>query len=621
MNFKLSKNIMDLDKILAIFGIILSIFLILYLRLEIGRLIYLLVGILSFASFSTWLFIRKNVSLNITPLNVRYLPKILLSLFFIILTLDIISLYTRPDIYQRPIIHFYLVSLMVGILVLEIFSSEGNKKLYNLTILLQTVLIGVLISWSQLFIFPSVVGVDPWYHQYFTMRILETNFIPQNKLYSKLPLFHILIANISLVSQLNYKLSTMFSVSLIHVICNSLFLFLLSRNMFPNYYKVAYLAPLLLIISNNHIYMSYTSIPNSFAAVFLLPIFYLLISLKTRSPLIAISLSIFLSIVLILSHTITALFMSIVLIVFWIGSLIYKYIYLEKNRLVPFNFCVLFAVCMFGWWSFVSGHINSLVSLFRWGFNVDYFANTAKDISVETLSQISIFEQMSENIGMFLFFSLSFIGCLYMISRKYGDSIKFSVALVAITPLFIGFFSLIFDKFTIVQRWWYFSQIMLSIPLSITFVILFNRMRNGTIKYLAVTGFTIFLTFFLIISSIANIDNHTFSPHSIKFSLTSSELKAVETNSNLWDGNIETDWYYAKSQKYSFKTEPFDKELYEDNLLALKGNSLVLIREYIIYNPFQLLNSIKLLDYDLNFKIEMLGFSNIYDNGLVESYV
>lgn len=621
MNFKFPKSVLDLDEILAIFGIISSIVLMVYLKLEIGRPVYLFVSILSFISFSIWLFIRKNASLNITPLNVKYLPKILLSLFFAILTIDIISLYLRPDIYQRPIIHFSLVSLMVGILSLEIFTFEQNKKLYNPIILIQITLVGILISWSQLVIFPDVIGVDPWYHQYFTMKILDTNFIPQNELYSKLPLFHILIANTSLVTKLNYKFATMFSVSLVHIICNSLFIFLLTKNMFPDHYKVAYFAPLLLVISNNYIYMNCISIPNSFAAIFLLPIFYSLIFLKAKKPLIASSISIFLSIVLILSHTITALFMSMSLFVFWTGSVMYGYIYLEKKHLVPINFCILFAVCMFGWWSFISGHLNSLVSLFKWGFNVDFFAKTATDISMETLSQISIFEQLFENIGMFLFFSLSFIGCLYMVSQKYGNSLKFSFTLVAITPLFIGFFSLIFDKFTIVQRWWYFSQIMLAIPLSIALILVFNMIMNNSVKYITITSFTILLTFLLITNSIANIDNHTFSPHSIKFSLTSSELKAIETNSHIWNGNIKTDWYYAKSQKYYFNTESFDKELYEENLLVLKGNSLILIRDYIIHNPFQLCNSIKLLNYDLNRRIELLGFSNTYDNGHVEGYV
>ena len=336
----------------------------------------------------------------------------------------------------------------------------------------------------------------------------------------------------------------------------------------------------------------------------------------------AITISIFLSPALILSHTLTALFMCIILLIYWAGSLVYDYMYKDKNNTIGINFFILFATCMLGLWTFASGHIKSLASLIKWGFNVDYFSSVPKDISLEALSKISIIEQFSDNIGMFLFFSLSFIGCLYMVSRKYGNSQKFRFALIAITPLVIGFFSLIIGKFVIVQRWWYFSQILLVVPLSISLLVLFNNINNNLAKHLCLTGFTIILAFFLVTSSLSNIDDHTLSPNSsVTFSLTSSELQAVETGSCIWNSTIKTDSYYANTQKYYFNTEPFDTEMYTNNFLVLKGSSLVLVREYILNNPFTFKNSIKLLDYNLNKKLEELGFSNVYDNGPVKGYI
>jgi len=95
----------------------------------------------------------------------------------------------------------------------------------------------------------------------------------------------------------------------------------------------------------------------------------------------------------------------------------------------------------------------------------------------------------------------------------------------------------------------------------------------------------------------------------------------MKTGSCIWDGTIKTDWYYAYTQKYYFNTEPFDTEMYDDNFSVLKGSSLILVREYILNNPFSFRNSIKLLDYDLNMKLEKSGFSSVYDNGLVEGYI
>lgn len=622
MNSEAPKFIQEFDKVLAISGAIVSIILIIYLNLKIGRFIYLLTGILSFLSFVGWLIIRKKASLNFPSVDSSVLPKLLISLFFIVFTLDIISLYIRPDLYQRPLIHFFLVSILVGITVLEITTGSRNRQIYDFLIFFQIILVGILVTWSQLLVFPSLIGVDPWYHQNFTSELLSKHFVPEHELYSKLPLYHILVACTSAISELDYKFATMFSASLAHIICISSFVFLFAKRLFQNNYKVAYLASLLLVISNNYIYMSYTSLPNSFAMIFVFPIFYCMLFLKEKRPLTAASLSIFLSLVLVLSHTITSFFMCIILFVFWVGSLIYYYMYKEKNDFIGINFFILFATFMFGWWTFVSGHINSLASLIKWGFNADYFSTIPKDISLETLSKISILEQFFDNIGMFSFFSLSFMGCLYMVSRKYGNSLKFRIALIAITPLIIGFFSLIFGKFVIVQRWWYFSQVTLVIPLSVSLLVLFNIIKNNNVKHLCTAGFTIVLAFFLITNSLSNIDNHILSPKSsITFSFTSSELQAIKTGSYIWDGTIKTDWYYAYTQKYYFNTEPFDTEMYEDNFSVLKGSSLILVREYILKNPFSLRNSIKLLDYDLNMKLEKLRFSNVYDNGLVEGYI
>ena len=114
MNFEVPKFIQELDKVLAISGVIFSVLLIIYLNLRIGRFIYLLIGVLSLFSFVGWLIIRKNASLNFPSLDSGLLPKLLTSLFFMAFTLDIVSLYTRPYLYQRPLIHFFIISILVS---------------------------------------------------------------------------------------------------------------------------------------------------------------------------------------------------------------------------------------------------------------------------------------------------------------------------------------------------------------------------------------------------------------------------------------------------------------------------------------------------------------------------
>jgi len=60
MKLKDSSFLHDLDKVLAVAGVILSLILIVYLGREIGRVVYLLTGVLALISCLLWLAIRKS---------------------------------------------------------------------------------------------------------------------------------------------------------------------------------------------------------------------------------------------------------------------------------------------------------------------------------------------------------------------------------------------------------------------------------------------------------------------------------------------------------------------------------------------------------------------------------
>jgi hypothetical protein len=60
MGFKNLFLLRDLDKTLAVTGVIFSIILIIYLGGEIGQVVYLLTGILALISCLLWLAIRKS---------------------------------------------------------------------------------------------------------------------------------------------------------------------------------------------------------------------------------------------------------------------------------------------------------------------------------------------------------------------------------------------------------------------------------------------------------------------------------------------------------------------------------------------------------------------------------
>jgi len=83
---------------------------------------------------------------------------------------------------------------------------------------------------------------------------------------------------------------------------------------------------------------------------------------------------------------------------------------------------------------------------------------------------------------------------------------------------------------------------------------------------------------------------------------------------------MKTDAYFAGRQKYQYpQVSPFCQQIYSEDYLSL-GDSVVVIREAIVRRPFRIFSSIYKLDYDLNEKLEELGFSRIYDSNSASGY-
>lgn len=618
MILKDSPLLRDLDRALAVAGVIFSIILIIYLGREIGRVIYLLTGVLALISCLLWLAMRKSHTLDFHLSESRNQTLLWAICFFGLYTLSVLSVYLRPALYERPLLYFILTALMVGVIACEILTSG---KQHAGLILIQILLLGVSLAWSQLLIFPSLVGVDPWYHYNFTSQILDGSYVPDSGSYSKLPMFHLMVAITSLLTTLPYKLATMVSVSLGQILCNGVFIYLIADRLFKNH-RIGLLAALMVVIANHCISMSYWSIPNSFAAVFIpITLYILLFKAKHNShDLLYTVLGIVMMGTIILTHTVVAMCMAILLFVVW-GALSFFRIYSTKSAtavllLIPLSF----TITMYAWWTYASGSIRQLGDLIKWGFDIDIFSSTPKEFQ-SYAAMIPLNEQLFNNLGMFLFFTLSFIGIFYMVSRK-GNGLTFAMAGVGLTPLAIGFFSLISGHSVIEHRWWYFAQIFLSIPLAVGLYSLATWKSRKTISVVVILFLLVVpLSFLTIMSPPANVDNHIFSPNSsMTYAFTDSEMKSISTMFDIRTNVIKADEYCAGSQKFVYPdVEPFCNEICTHEVDKLQGNT-ILIRKNILGVPFKVFSSIYQLDYNLISAIDNAQFSRIYDSGSVYGY-
>ena len=116
---------------------------------------------------------------------------------------------------------------MVGVVALEILLPHRRKAAW---ILPQLVLLGISVAWSQILLFPGILGSDPWWHNMFVSSILNVHAVPGGHWYTYMPFFHLEIAGASLLTGLDYRLAVMLSASLAQVIVFPLAAYSLERH-------------------------------------------------------------------------------------------------------------------------------------------------------------------------------------------------------------------------------------------------------------------------------------------------------------------------------------------------------------------------------------------------------
>ena len=609
-----------MDKILALVGVISSLALIIWIKLVIGHPLLLMVGILCFIVCTGYLIVRRFFYSSLIPSlkNLVGSTRFYITLnifFFLLLSYSIISIYLRSDPYIRPLGYFISTAIMATIVANEILFLSPQKSHISFA-LCKIIIIGLSLEYSQIVIFPNVVGVDPWWHQWFTIKILDKGHIPEGYAYSKLPIMHLMIGMTSLVTDLGYKMATMLSISSLQVISDTLFIFLLGKFLISA--KVGLLAALLLEVSNYHIRFGFWTIPNTTATILVLPIIFILLKVRNDKPLIGTLVAIYLMGILVLTHTVTAMFLAILFYAFWAGSEAYIKLFQDTKtiRSVTLTVSVLFSIGMLAYWTYASGHIMTLANLIKLGFDSSLLHNI-----YQYLSEIPVLEQIFSNLGMFLFFSLSLIGCFYMLSKKFRNRNRVSTIIGGIVILCITFFSLIAEKKIIVGRWYYFSQILMAIPLSLSLFLLNGVFKNKFIKVFLMSISVFTLSFLLIMSPAANIDNNFLSPKSvIRSAFIESELQAMDIISKIWNGTIGGDWFSHDPYDFQFNREfvSIDDSLYTGNFSDFQ-DILIIVREDIWNRP--LTSDMLRLKNDPYIALEEQKFSRIYNSGSAKGYL
>jgi len=230
---------------------------------------------------------------------------------------------------------------------------------------------------------------------------------------------------------------------------------------------------------------------------------------------------------------------------------------------------------------------------------------------------------------MLLFFALSFIGCFYMLSRRFGNPYAFLMVIAGILILAIGYFPMLAGRSVIEHRWWYMAQILLSIPLAVAFSLLSGLFKKRYLKAGLVMVLIFLLTFLSIIGLPSNQTNRTFSKNQIvRYAFTTSELQALQSVAAIYEGNIGVDQYYGRA---AWAPElPIGLKDRLENIsrcILAKDFSqcscrIVLVRNEIVNHPIGTgAGTIYKLNYDPRHFLTEQGFSKVYDCGSVSGFI
>lgn len=628
------RHLPELDKVVAYGGLAFSSVLTVWSAINASHFTYFIGGLLVFAACSIYLFIRRTLS----RARARYTRALSTSmfyaessrrfylfsnlLFFALFLSSILFCLLRPEEYSRPLGYFVTAGLMASVLAVEILFLPAGK-LQERFALLKIILLSVNIELSQVFVFPSIVGIDPWSHQSFTLDILKIGVIPGGFPYSGIPLMHILVGSFSLITGLDYKISAFLSISFVQAVSASTLVYLIGSRVFNS--RIGLLGALLLGIANYELSMGYWAIPNTMATVFALATVFLLFRTtpeKSSTDLRVTCLILLFSGALIMTHTVTSVFMLLLLVVFCVGFEVRNRVHQEGKNPVPPSLPIFFAAGMLAWWAYVSGHLNLLATYLEEGFRLSLRLGYVPSQVSQYSNGVPILEQLFNFAGIYLFFTISFIGCLYMFS-KYGTSRAFVIAASGVITAAMAFFAPIAGVWIITQRWFYFSQILLSLPLAFGLMMLCWKIKSRLVKSMLLASMVFLLTFLMILSPIANLDNANFSPNTqIRFAFTTSEQQALKTVASMGWKKIAVDSYYLLLDYPLYPTESIGERIYNGSLTIYSGEP-ILIREEIVNRPFQSIDgsTVYKLDYDPRETLTTQVFSKIYDSNSVSGFI
>lgn len=511
----------------------------------IGKINQVFIGLILLAAPLMYILIKSRLGIKIPQAaSLSFRAKLSVNIiFWVLFCVAAITWYNQ--IYSRPLIFFIEISLLSGLVAVEILFY--NKSDSSFPVLFKIFMLELLVWGGIYYNFPSIIGYDAFTHAKIAELISTTGYIPPFDIsdkYINYPVLHILISIFKITSFVNIKAAIFLSIGLTSIIICTLFTFLLLKYLIgPKYGLAAALIVALTAQIINNGLLNITA--GSLVFCLFLILFYILIIPKRLSAII-LSLSLFITIIMILTHQLST-FVVFLICCLLVASL-YSYDLLFSAKIQNFNYLlylVLFGMSMFFYWMYTIAYNGS--SFFETALNpfmdtLKFGSQYGSDILIvghEYARPLIETILLQSSYLILPFFALG--GLFYWLSQK--DLIKFSIAALTGALFFLTYtLPLLGSRDLLTSRWMPFLTIFLGILAAVYIFTCVDLIQS--IKGKIVVIFTIIMVFsFLMITvPMVNKDNPIVAKDTtVRNQFTTNELTASEWIGLFHSGSVIVD--------------------------------------------------------------------------------
>jgi len=536
-------------------------------------------------------------------------------------------LYQTQQLYHRPLAYFILISLLAGIIAVEILCFErGKGKSQVWMILLQIFLLSASIRMGMFYEFPSLSGADAFFHAKQAQYIADTGSIPSFELaekYAAYPVFHTAVAMTQVLTSLSLKSAIYCSIGL-YTIVSTLFIYFVGQRIAGP--KVGLLAVLLANVSTGLItHGALNMIPGSLVLAWFMLMLYLMLGAKSNPKNTAIL--IFITFMIVITHQLSTFIVLVSVMTLFLAARAFKALYRSPQPLGPnLLYVSLFIVT---WLSYLMATPRVPGdSLFSYAVRIVKEAFSTAEFGAAGAVTKSVYVGLWSNIlfelGYLILLFLSIGGILWWLSSR--DNRKLSIAGPAVVLAMIAYGTAAVGLRTVIPGRWIPALTVFLVILASAYVVGLAPLVRPTFAKIATFSLVSLLTFFMITTPNVNKDNPFYAmDRAGRTQFKASEVSGISTLNEVYSGTIRTDsWYTSgitRQLEMNSQLEGFDEE-YVNGITEEDSGTLVVVRNAVFEEPQRVaLGPRQIIDRGFLERFETPKYSLVYANTTVTAHL